>query len=181
MILLVCLAVAAATIPVTGGRFAGLGDVDVRAAPVLLVSCVMQVLLFAPWFPDAIAPAVHLASYAGTAAFVVANRRLPGMLAAAAGGALNLAAIAANGGVMPAAPAALRLAGLAANPEGFANSAAVAAPRLAFLGDVFAIPQGLPFANVFSVGDLILVAGGSYALHRLAGGSLRRRVSVPAS
>ena len=35
------------------------------------------------------------------------------------------------------------------------NSGVLAAPRLAFLGDVFAIPAGWPLANVFSIGDVL--------------------------
>lgn len=41
----------------------------------------------------------------------------------------------------------------------FTNSGPLEAPRLWFLGDIFAIPSGFPLANVFSVGDVLILAG----------------------
>ena len=110
--------------------------------------------------------------------FLVANRELPGIPLVVLGAAANLLAIAANGGVMPASPSALATAGLPPEQPGFANSAALAHPRLAFLGDVFAIPAGWPLANVFSVGDVLIAAGAAVAIHGLCGSRLpwpRRR------
>ena len=69
----------------------------------------------------------------------------------------NLAAIAANGGSMPASAAALVAAGL--ETEDHANSVVLPDPALAPLTDIFAIPAGIPFANVFSVGDVLIGAG----------------------
>ena len=40
--------------------------------------------------------------------------------------------------------------------------------RLWFLGDVFAMPRPVPVAKVFSIGDLILLAGAAVTLHALA-------------
>jgi hypothetical protein len=82
-----------------------------------------------------------------------------------AGGALNLIAIVANGGVMPASEAALRRAGLDAE-AGFSNSAHVADARVAWLGDVFAVPASWPLSNVFSIGDVVVVAGIGYLVWR---------------
>jgi hypothetical protein len=113
------------------------------------------------------AAALHLLTYGLAAVWVVANRRTPGIPVIAVGGALNLAAITANDGVMPASAGALAAAGLggpgsaggAAAGDAFANSALVDGARLGWLGDVFAVPAGWPLANVFSVGDVVLVAG----------------------
>jgi hypothetical protein len=66
---------------------------------------------------------------------------------------------------MPASAVAWRLAGRPA-ASGFANSLPVDHARLLFLGDVFAIPHGLPLANVFSVGDVLLVLGLMWMVHR---------------
>jgi len=104
--------------------------------------------------------------------FLVANRRLPGMALVGLGAAGNLLAIGANGGVMPASPTALAAAGMPADPPGFANSAALADPRLAFLGDVFAIPAGWPLANVFSAGDVLIAVGAVVAVHGICGSRL---------
>jgi hypothetical protein len=104
--------------------------------------------------------------------FLAANWRLPGLPLAALGAALNLLAIVANGGVMPASPSALAAAGLPVDQPGFQNSAALADPRLAFLGDVFAVPASWPLSNVFSVGDLLIGAGLAWGLHRVCGSRL---------
>ncbi len=63
---------------------------------------------------------------------------------------------------------------------GFRNSAAVAHPRLAFLGDVFAVPASWPLSNVFSVGDLLIAVGLAWGLLRICGSRLvpRRRPKV---
>jgi hypothetical protein len=68
---------------------------------------------------------------------------------------------------MPASPTAVATAGLTGT--GPANSAVVSEPRLAFLGDLFALPAGWPLHNVFSVGDVLLVAGAVLLVHRTAG------------
>src|SRR5581483_5559131 len=81
------------------------------------------------------------------------------------GGLANFVAIIANGGVMPASRRALEIAGHA-HVHGFANSTAVAHPKLLFLGDVFAIPPSVPLHNVFSIGDVLIVVGIFLALHR---------------
>ena len=104
-------------------------------------------------------------SYALAVAFLFVNRRVTGLWIVALGGGLNLAAIAANHGVMPATNAALRYAGREVVTVGFSNSNAVAHARLAFLGDVFAVPKGFPLANVFSIGDVLLVLGIGVILH----------------
>ena len=79
----------------------------------------------------------------------------------AAGAACNLAAIVANGGYMPASAGRGRADGRApaALEAGYSNSSVVADPGLWFLTDIFALPPSLPFANVFSVGDLLIGAG----------------------
>jgi len=107
---------------------------------------------------------------------VAANVRLPGIPVLALGGLSNALAIWANGGVMPASDAALRTAGLTPDPEGFTNSGLVHEPRLAFLGDIFATPASIPAANVFSIGDMLLVLGAFIFLHVVSESALGRRL-----
>ena len=57
-------------------------------------------------------------------------------------------------------------AGLRLSGDHFDNSALVAHPRLGYLGDVFAVPRWLPTHNVFSVGDVLILVGVGYLLHR---------------
>ena len=108
---------------------------------------------------------LHVASYALAAVFVVANRRLAGMRMLALGATLNLIAILANNGVMPASRSALRTAGMLTISTDFLNSAAVAHPRLLFLGDILAVPHTVPFANVYSIGDVCIAIGVAIAIH----------------
>lgn len=103
-------------------------------------------------------PAVYVASTAVVLGVVILNARVRGLPIVAAGAALNLAAIVANGGFMPADPGALAAAGLTP-ASGPTNSVVSASPALAPLTDVFALPPWLPFANVFSVGDVLIGLG----------------------
>ena len=109
---------------------------------------------------------------------VLRNVRIPGLALVAAGAATNLAAIAANGGVMPAAPEAV--AGLGPAPEGFSNSVVMADPALRPLTDVFVLPPWLPFANVFSIGDILIGLGVIVVIAlgmRVSGSPVRRGTS----
>ena len=87
---------------------------------------------------EVLSEAAHLGSYGLAALFALLNNRSAGTWIVGAGGACNLVAIVANGGTMPATPAALAASGWRADAGHFANSAVVPNPRVAFLGDVFA-------------------------------------------
>jgi hypothetical protein len=41
----------------------------------------------------------------------------------------------------------------------YSNSITLERPALAALTDIFAMPTWLPFANVFSIGDVLIAAG----------------------
>lgn len=164
-----CLVVALALVPLTGGRLGALAELRLRAPGLVVAAIALQVIVISVLpasAPEWIGRTGHLASYVVLAAVAWANRRVPGVAVMAAGGALNALAIAVNGGVMPASRWALATAGIPA-PQGFENSDHLAHAHLAFLGDAFALPASLPIANVFSVGDVLLVAGAAYGIHRL--------------
>src|SRR5215211_5569435 len=72
-------------------------------------------------------------------------------------GAVPLRCI-ANGGYMPASPAAAAAVGHSAT-DTYSNSAIVDGAALAPLTDIFALPTWLPFSNVFSLGDVLIAAG----------------------
>jgi len=171
LLLLGALLVLSATVPLAGGRLGALMEMRFHGLWLLWTALAVQVAMFAPGGPGW--PALHLASYALAAAFVWCNRRLPFLWMIALGGSLNLLAIAANGGTMPARPGAVASAGL--SDTGPANSAVLASPKLAFLGDVFAVPAGWPLHNVFSIGDVLIVAGAALLIHRVAGSRLLAR------
>jgi hypothetical protein len=89
---------------------------------------------------------------------VLRNIRLTGIPIVALGSISNLAAISANGGAMPADAAALAIAGLD-GAGSHTNSVVLEHPALQPLTDIFALPAWLPFANVFSVGDVLIGVG----------------------
>lgn len=89
---------------------------------------------------------------------VLRNWRIAGLPIVALGAASNLAAILANGGWMPASRDALTSLGKTIGPE-YSNSREFTSPGLPFLTDIFALPRWVPFANVFSAGDVILGLG----------------------
>jgi MFS family permease len=163
-LLLICIA----SVPLAGGRLGSLSRITFKrpAAGVLALALQVTIMRFFPSGDPDLHAAVHLFTYGLMFYFLAANLSLPGLWLIGLGGGLNAFAIAANNGVMPAHPDALATAGILQVPGEFANSAAVADPKLWFLGDIFALPADWPMANVFSVGDICLVAGAFVLLHR---------------
>lgn len=151
----------------SGGRLRNLDRLALRMPWLVLAALGLQIVAFSPvgaalgQTPTVV---LHLTSYALLAWFVVLNRHRLGVTIAGLGLALNLVAIAANGGYMPAREKALATAGITYGGDTHNNSAVIGAgTHLSFLGDIFAVPSWLPAANVFSIGDL-LIAGGVAAL-----------------
>lgn len=146
---------------VLGGRLSNLANVDVAGRHWLLLGLLLQVaaLGLGRRVPHSVLAGLHVASYLVLAGVVGANRRLPGIPLIALGGLCNGLVIALNGGTLPASAQALKTAGLTLDEDEFSNSAPLADPRMWFLGDIFAIPAGIPLANVFSVGDVLVLAG----------------------
>jgi hypothetical protein len=173
LFLVFCAAVVA--VPLAGGDLRKLARIRFAHAWLLGLALTVQVLLVV-WAGSATPLRVGLlvGSYLAGMAFLVANRRIPGVWLIAVGAGLNLVVIALNHGVMPASPHALVSAGLPAHDPTFANSAALRHPILPFLGDVFAIPASWPLANVFSIGDLCILAGAGFGVHRMCGSRLVR-------
>jgi hypothetical protein len=170
----VVMLLAVASVPLAGGRLGALAEIRLRHGWAILAAVAAQVLIttIAPDGSTSLRAGLHLGTYAIAAIFVVANRHLPGLWLIALGATLNLLVIGVNGGVMPADPGALERAGLPVVSNEFENSTVLEDPKLAILGDVFAVPEPLPFANVFSIGDVVLLLGGLLALHRSCGSRL---------
>jgi len=146
-----------------GGRLSGLASLDLRWTPVAIAGLVVQVLIFGPLGSTleslgSVGPILYVGSTLAVLAAVARNVRVPGLPLVVLGAALNLVAIVANGGVMPADPAAMALAGFG-EERGFSNSAVVGTPALRPLTDIFALPAAVPFSNVFSVGDVLIGLG----------------------
>ncbi|WP_380169168.1 DUF5317 family protein [Jannaschia sp. R86511] len=168
MLITVLVLLAVVTVPLTGGTYRGLAATTWRWSWLLpLVLLTQLVLLQTAWVPAAVAPAVHVGSYLLAAGFIVANLRVTGLWLLALGALGNGVAIVANGGTMPASPEALRVAGIQGE-TGFVNSASTQDARLGWLGDALAVPASWPLANVFSVGDVLIVVGAAWVAHAAA-------------
>jgi hypothetical protein len=166
-----------AAVPLTGGDLRRLAAIRFGWAWLLPVALGLQVLVITvdPGMPRVLTVSTHLLTYALAGAFLWRNRRVPGLPLLAAGAASNAVTIALNGGTLPASASAVRRAGLQIDPSVFTNSGVLAHPRLPWLGDVFAVPSVVPFANVFSVGDVLILVGAGVLVHATCrtGGSRR--------
>lgn len=154
-----------------GGRPSQLALLRLHRAGWIGAALVLQVVVFEllAWWPEWLLSLAHQATYLVAAWFLWLNRRVPGMLVVGAGALSNGITIGLNGGTLPARLEALQAAGLTLDPAEYVNSGVLADPVLWFLGDVFAIPAGVPLSNVFSVGDLLIVFGAGYASWRICG------------
>ena len=165
MILIIFALLCLISVPLCGRDVRRLADLPLRGlwVPVLALALQVVITTLAPGGSHSLHTAVHLATYALIALFLFLNRHLPGLAIIAAGAGLNALAIVLNGGVMPAAAAAQRIAGMHEG-AGFHNSAHLAHAVLPWLGDI--IPWPGPFPNVLSVGDCLIYAGTLVLLHR---------------
>jgi Family of unknown function (DUF5317) len=144
-----------------GGRLAGLAELHLRWSWIIVGGLLVQVVLFSEPVSERIGdlgPPLYVASTAAVIVAVVANRAITGMLVVAAGAASNLLAIVANGGYMPVSAGAAAVLGAHDRPA-YSNSLQLPDPMLAPLTDIFALPPWVPFANVFSVGDILIGIG----------------------
>ncbi len=170
MIVVVATLVGFASVKLRGGRFGRLAQVELHHLWIVWLTIVVQTAIFqwrAPFITRSIAEYVHMATYVASFVFIWLNRHLPGARLLAAGAGANAAAIFANGGTMPASDRAWEAAGLPVAPAGeFENSGASPEAHLAWLGDIFWIPEAWPLSNVFSIGDVIIVIAGTWFAHR---------------
>jgi hypothetical protein len=164
----------------TRGRLSALASVHIRYWPVALVGLCFQAALFSSPLAASVGrlgPSLYVLSTTLVLMSLVVNLRQPGFWLIALGAFLNFAAIVANGGFMPASPDAIAaLRGVVALPTtGYTNSVvATGASTLSYLGDVVVLPRPLPFANVFSVGDVLIGIGGAWFVFATMHGKVAR-------
>jgi hypothetical protein len=145
-----------------GGRLSRLATLKLRGTAVLYAAMGLQLAAFPagvfPWgMNDVVARVLWLASYALLGAAALMNRHIRGVTGIAAGMAMNLTAIVVNGGHMPARAQALADIHRAYRIHN--NSISLAKPHLATLVDRWGAPSWIPFANVYSVGDIAIAVG----------------------
>ncbi len=162
IVLALCLVIALAR----GGRVSRVLELRTRHLWILFIPFALQLIAFSP-LGDApvsgalLAKALYVSSLAVAALAVWLNRHLPGLTLISLGLALNFVVIALNGGFMPVSLEARRLAGRASLIERDANVIPMTPDTvLPWLGDVLPLPAGVPFANVFSIGDVLITLGG---------------------
>lgn len=172
-----------------GGSLRGLAELQLRLAWLLPLALVLQIVAFSGQLPSDpgfafLVPGLHLLSYSLVLVALACNLHLWPMRVLALGTVSNVVVILANGGYMPSSPAALRAAGLLDNLEavsqhGYQNNSALLNEhtRLPFLADIFAIPAGVPLANVFSIGDVLIGLGALLLVVQAMGRRADRRPS----
>ncbi len=164
-----------------GGRLSDLAATRFRWWPVALAGLAFQALLFSEPLGSQVGsagPTLYVLSTVAVLAALTRNIALPGFALIALGASLNLIAIIANGGQMPADPAAVTaLLGEARLPGDVFSNSVVAGSSAAFpmLGDTLVLPRPMPFANVFSIGDVLIGLGAVRFLVRTMG----RRPAAP--
>jgi len=184
VVLLVAILLALVAGYLTGGSLAQVHHVRFRALPLFVGAAFVQVLIFTPLLGTRelihdYGPLIYIGTVLASLVAILLNLGVPGMKIMAAGAALNALVIIANGGYMPSTEEALDRAGKletveraeARDPgDGWVLTNSTIADddtRLLFLGDVIAIPEGVPLANVISIGDVLLALGAAVAVLRV--------------
>lgn len=156
-----------------GGTLTNFARLRVRRVPLVLASFAIRVLVDTPFLAGPLVRSwttpLFLLSFGLLIWWVWENRGLAGGGLIGAGVVMNLAAITANGGAMPVDPVAALYAG-----KPIADAGALADVHRAFgeqvrlwvLTDIFPIPAGIPFAAVYSLGDILLTIGVAILCHR---------------
>ena len=155
--------VAVLVVALTKGSFHRIGRIQLHALWLLLAALAIQVVLEFVDFPkdriDDAGLAILLASYALIFAFCFVNRHTSGMVIIAIGVALNVLAIALNGG-MPTKDEVQQRNGRDVHvpiERTVKHKRRESDDKLPFLGDVITAP-GVPNQQ-FSVGDIVIGIG----------------------
>jgi hypothetical protein len=144
-----------------GGSLESLVTTKVRWLSLVYAGFAVQIgaLVWSPeWLTGTVEVAVLALTNIPIALFMALNYRLPGMIAAALGLALNLLVISANG-AMPVATGATTGVNPQAADSGFKHEWLDDSTVLPWLADVIPVR---PLGSVLSLGDILLAAGIGY-------------------
>ncbi len=155
---------------IRGGTIANLENLDIRYLWLILLSLLIQLLIF-PLFAEQ--PIVgfateifHAVSYVLLGVFIIANFRIPGIPMMGAGMASNFLVIALNGGYMPSSVVSLIKSGEYAVAYNLIREGTYGnvinmkgSTTFEFLGDWLYLPSWFPFSTAFSLGDLLIALG----------------------
>lgn len=149
----------------------------------LVAAFVLQAIAFQlptrKLLPDQIASIFLCVSQGMMLIFAMSNRRLPGFWMLIVGLAMNLGAIALNGGFMPISPETIQKLVPNAPPgsweigQRFGTGKDIVLPVgktiLWILSDRFLLPEWMPYHVAFSLGDVVISIGAFLTLWSAAG------------
>jgi hypothetical protein len=179
MFVLYAIAIGLVVGKLAGGSIGALAEMRIRWSGLILAGLIFQVVLFSGPVSDRVGdlgPLLYVVSTGVVLGAVLRNWDIAGLPIVVVGAVSNAAAIVANGGFMPVSAGALLALGRTL-PATYSNSSIVAHPALEPLTDIFAMPPPLPFANVFSIGDVQIAVG---VVVVIAVGMRRRRQAYDA-
>lgn len=157
------------------GRLANLAEVEVRGLLLAVLAVVVQYggqyVTNAGWLDvRPYAPYIYLATLLFLFVVIWLNRKNPAIVLMGAGILLNFLVIAVNGGKMPVSAEGLVRSGMEEYIEVLQGDDILThqllgeATRLAFLADVFVLPEPYPLPKLFSIGDVVLGVGACWFL-----------------
>lgn len=159
-----------------GGKLTNFAALQVRRIYLVLGGFAIRILIDTPFLAGPLVQVwitpLFVLSFALLAWWVWENRHLAGVPLIGVGVLMNLAAVAANGGAMPVDPAAALYAGkpiaeaVGSGVITDVHQAFSAQVMLWALTDIFPVPAGIPFAAVYSLGDIVLTVGVAILCYR---------------
>jgi hypothetical protein len=159
---------------VTRGHISNLAQLRIQWWPLLVLAVALQAYAVGHWAGDSLGPiplraGAFVATHALILAVAAVNFRLAGFRLIILGAASNLAALMANGGLMPVSAEARVAIGHQATVDALAVGTAVmgskgvvlpaAQANLWILTDIFVLPPPFPLPAVASVGDILVALG----------------------
>ena len=177
MLYLVALLIGLAVGFLRGGRLSHLARLRLRWLWIIPVALAVQLMIFplfsrAPLLPYATVP-LHVLSYALVGVWLLANLRVTPLVVVGCGALANFVTVAVNGGRMPASAAALRGAGWSKTADFLVSQGEYGnvvlmgeTTRLNWLGDYLYLPDWVPFAIAFSIGDVLIMVGLAWLIAR---------------
>lgn len=155
----------------------------------VFLSVIPQVFVFyiptiGQWVPEWTIPTIQIISMAGLLLFTIVNLTKPGFWALGVGLLSNFLVIVLNGGWMPIHPQTLKRM-VPTQPIEFWEIGtrlgvtkdqimAYEETNLAFLSDIFTLPQWIPYKVAFSIGDLLIALGVVILLWSLSSNTRRK-------
>jgi hypothetical protein len=157
-----------------GGALRHLAALPFRGAGLIVLSLAIQVVIYFPVLRSSMlarqdGPAIYIGALALVLFGVARNWQLgPALRIVLLGLALNAVVIVANGGHMPVNAAAMRsvqgsarVSTIAAHQSYTNTRLANRSSRLLVLSDIFPVPLPFGHGNVYSLGDALIVGGGT--------------------